>query len=182
MDYDRPSESACPHDGWYNGNPRLMIENGTFADFRHLLVDSVKKGKMKEKDIENYDKMWKAIPIAERKRRRDLVIVDTTPVPVKGEDGKIELRMKPSDNGAVNRRSDASKKALIARRAKGAISAKNDPLVREMEAEAAGKALSSAKPEGSVGGQMPAESTSVDGQISAEDAMAMGAKPVPMTA
>lgn len=130
--YERSVDNSCPHDGWYNGNPKLMILNGTYADYRPRLVGWVEKGKLKPADLENFDAQWKAIALEEKKRRRNKVIEDTTPKPLKLRDGKIEMVAKPSDNGL--RLQDISPqlhKPLRPKMSFGAIANRPDPLALE---------------------------------------------------
>ena len=97
------------HDGWYNGNPDHMIPNGTYADFRDIIVRRVENGfydrtwgkdKGAEK-LDEWDAQWNALPLEVRQTARSLVIKDSTPWPVVVDDEisgrKIKgLRARPS--------------------------------------------------------------------------------------
>jgi hypothetical protein len=128
MDY--PAENACPHGGWYNGNPKLMIENGTFADYRHRLVEWVRKGKMQQADLTAFDKQWDKLTLEEKRARRNGVIEAIKKVPVRQRDGKIEYKSKPSDNGRGNRgeRAPQLRRQLSHRQPLGSIDTRPDPL------------------------------------------------------
>lgn len=127
--YDPILELACPHDGWYNGNPKLMIINGTFADYRYRLVEWVNQGKMDPRSLQKFDQEWAAIPMEEKIRRRNAVIAATEPKPTKLEDGSIELRSSPSDNGAAKIQAPKFRKKLVARQAPGALANRPNPLL-----------------------------------------------------
>lgn len=120
-----------PHDGWYNGNPELMILNGTYADFRDDLIDDFNKilppDEVTER-IARYDKQWNDIPFEVRLKRRSQVVADSTPKMVEIAPGKVVLKAKPSDNGILSR--EVAKK-LTPRpmgRAPGALTEENNPL------------------------------------------------------
>ncbi len=130
---DYPAELACPHDGWYNGNPKLMIANGTYADYRHRLVTWVEKGKMTESDLATFDAQWKALSLPDKQARRGAVIEATKPTPVRQRDGKVEYVSKPSDNGrsSLEDRKPQLKRQLSHRQALGSIASRPDPLAAE---------------------------------------------------
>ena len=46
---------SLPYDGFFNGNIDLMIEKGTYPDFRHVVL----KGLKNESEIKKYDEQWK---------------------------------------------------------------------------------------------------------------------------
>lgn len=154
--YEQSVDTSCPHDGWYNGNPKLMIINGTYADYRPRLEGWVASGKMKASDLALFDKQWSEIQLSEKQKRRNKVIEDTTPKPVKLRDGKIEMQAKPSDNGL--RLADGQpqlRKPLRAKMAPGSIANRPDPLAleamsassRAMGAEAAPNGLGKTVPQ-----------------------------------
>lgn len=130
---DYPVELACPHDGWYNGNPKLMIANGTFADYRHRLVMWVEKGKMKQSDLDVLDKQWAAIPLDQKRTRRNTVLEDIKKIPKREKDGKVEYVCKPSDNGRAAReeRKPQLRRTLTHRQPLGSIDTRPDPLAAE---------------------------------------------------
>lgn len=76
---------GTPYRGYYNGDVKLMIANGTYADFRPKLEDSAKRGKFSSvgtpedriekslKKLENWDKEWEKIPVEKRIESRNLV-------------------------------------------------------------------------------------------------------------
>ncbi len=130
---DYPVDQACPHDGWYNGNPNLMITNGTFLDYRHRLVEWVRKGKMTQAALDLCDKRWKAMPLAVKKERRNAVIEATKKVAVKQRDGKIDYVSKPSDNGygANEEKKPALRRSLTQRMPLGSIATRANPLDAE---------------------------------------------------
>lgn len=97
------------HDGWYNGNPDHMIPNGTYADFRDIIVRRVENGFFDKTwgkgrgaaKLAEWDKQWEAIPIEQRRAAREVVIQDSTPMPTiveeEGSGRKIRaLRARPS--------------------------------------------------------------------------------------
>ncbi len=94
-DLERSIELACPHDGWYNGNPLLMQANGTYLDYRHRLVAWVEKGKMNPNDLANLDAIWNEIPLEEKRARRAKVLKDLEFNPLRLRDGKIEMVTTP---------------------------------------------------------------------------------------
>lgn len=131
--FDSPVELACPHDGWYNGNPKLMIANGTYADYRHRLETWVEKGKMQASDLAAYDAKWAAIPLDEKKDRRGKVLESIKKVPVRSKDGKVEYVSKPSDNGhaSADERKPQLRRQLTLRQPLGSLDTRPDPLAAE---------------------------------------------------
>ncbi len=131
MEY--PVELACPHDGWYNGNPKLMILNGTYADYRHRLVMWVEKGKITASTLADYDKQWAAMDIADKKDRRNAVLESIKKTPVRQKDGKVEYVAKPSDNGrsAIADRKPQLRRQLVHRQPLGSLDTLHDPLAAE---------------------------------------------------
>lgn len=128
-----------PYDGWYNGNPTLMIGNGTYADYRSKLKLLVDYGIIEPKKLEEWDAIWEAIPIEERMRRRAIVVADSTPVPmdITTDTGRRikAIRAKPSENNSyapetIEKRK--TKRILPPKkgRAPGALTNENNPLVR----------------------------------------------------
>lgn len=135
-DYDRPIEAACPHDGWYNGDPRLMIINGTFLDFRPRFVQRVESGKMKPESLAKLDEEWGAIPIDTRRSNRNNVIDDSTPKPKKSRDGKVIMAALPSDNGGKQAEKNPQfRKPLRPRMPIGALANRTDPFAAEEAAK-----------------------------------------------
>lgn len=127
-----------PHDGWYNGNIDLLMINGTYGDFRQIFVDRVAYGKLKQKDLDAYDKRWEAISLEERLTKRAQVVEDSTPKPVielTSTGPKTIMKAKPSNNGAAEKASKdkfkrrASK--VVKGRAKGALTEENNPLTKK---------------------------------------------------
>lgn len=139
--FDYPAELACPHDGWYNGNPKLMIDNGTYADYRFRLEEWVRKGKLKKEELAALDKQWAAIPLAEKKKRRGDVLEAIKKVPVKQRDGKVEYVSKPSDNGRSTRadRTPQLRKKLTHRQPLGSLDLRPDPLDAEAAMQMGGE-------------------------------------------
>lgn len=130
---------ALPYDGFYNGNVKLMIDNGTYEDFRPKILMQVEDGfygKNGGKMLDKWDEEWSKIPLEERMATRAVVVDDSTPkekefVTAKGI-VKV-LRAKPSENN--NSRTMNSKKRIPAdknpklKRAKGALTNENNPLI-----------------------------------------------------
>lgn len=137
-------QAACPHDAWYNGNPILMIANGTFADMLPMLEEHVAVGIMDREILDKYIAQWNAIPLEERRSHRNSVIQDTTPVPIKQKDGKIEMIAKPSDNGRMAHKPQQMTKKRQPRVAPGSLINRPDPFAAEEASAAARGALSSA--------------------------------------
>lgn len=171
-EFERPIDSACPHDGWYNGNMRLMVENGTFDDYREKLLVLVEKKKIAEADFKRIDAEWQKIDIVEKKRRRDMVIDDTTFKPVRLKNGQIELQAKPSDNGAPSRRPEKGNR-LSMRGPKGSLARKPDPFAAQIAARAS-KNTKGAQNVPSPAGIVP--------PLDPKQAQALGAAPVPQVA
>lgn len=128
---DRPLDLARPHDGWYNGNPKLQIANGTFEYYLPVLEEWVKNGKMDEGFLNACKREWKQIPLEEKIARRDKVVTEAEPVPVRSREGKIEYLAKPSNNGPASRRAPNFKKKMTPRRAKGSIASLEDPFAKQ---------------------------------------------------
>jgi hypothetical protein len=126
--------APLPYDGWYNGNPDLMIENGTYADFRPKLALRVEYGRMEAKDLEKYDELWEAVPLEEKKRRRSAVVEDATPKPVEiiTSKGKVTVfKAKPSENNNAalqTKNKDGTKRKPNPKRTKGLLTHEDSPL------------------------------------------------------
>ena len=106
---------------------------------------------MKQPDLEKFDEQWAAMQMDEKKRRRNKVIDDTTPKPLKLRDGKIEMVSKPSDNGITHLEINPQlRKPLRPRMAIGAIANRPDPLALE---EMATRSKSMGVPEAGEGAQ-----------------------------
>lgn len=138
-----PTDQACPHDGWYNGNPNLMIANGTYADYRHRLVAWVEKGKLSQADLNGFDARWAQVPLQMKKERRQGVIEGIKKVPVKSREGKIDYVSKPSDNGrgSLDAKKPALRRQLSQRQPLGSIDTRPDPFGAEEAAMLAGGSL-----------------------------------------
>lgn len=135
--FDRPIENACPHDGFYNGNPILMIRNGTYADYRFRIVEWVRKGKMQEQQLARWDAEWEKIPLDEKIKRRNKVIEDSTPKPKRYRNGKIEMEAQPSDNGSAVVRDAQFRKPLKAKTAFGSLAMRPDPFANAVQSQPA---------------------------------------------
>lgn len=132
---------GLPYDGWYNGNVKLMILNGTYADFRDVLEEKLKLGKIKPERLKEHDDEWAKVPLEEKQRRRAQVIDDSTPKEKVYQTPKGEVRVmraKPSNNNNA----DPSKPKREKAKAKvklppGALTNENSPLVTEATPPAA---------------------------------------------
>lgn len=123
---------GLPYDGWYNGSAKLMIANGTYADFRHNLVERVELKKLKQADLDSFDEEWASVPDEEKLRRRALVVEDTTPKPITfySPKGPVTVhRSKPSDNNNLDPARNRTKGKKEVRRPKGALTDENNPLL-----------------------------------------------------
>ena len=80
-----------PYDGWYNGNIKLLIANGTYEYFRPKLEGMVNNGFFGNfkatKDervlagmtlLEQWDKLWDEVPEEEKEKRFNVVLDDTS--------------------------------------------------------------------------------------------------------
>jgi len=135
------ARQPLPYDGWYNGNIDLMINNGTYADFRSKLQERVDYKLMNPKVLEAADKKWEVIPLEKRKELRARVVDDSTPkqVSIETDTGRTVTKMsaKPSENNNVRpgkskgpRKND---RAQIGR-ARGALTNDENPLDSVSEA------------------------------------------------
>lgn len=129
QNYEPVLELACPHDGWYNGNPKLMIQNGTYADYRFRLEEWVRKAKMTQQELAMYDQMWASIPLEEKVRRRNSIVSSLEFKPKKMKDGTVEMVTTPSDNGAAKVKEPQFRKKLVHRQALGSIVNRPNPLM-----------------------------------------------------
>jgi hypothetical protein len=126
--------AGLPYRGWYNGNIELMMENGTYADFRHMFVRSVELQKMEQAILAEYDKRWEKIPVEERLARRNLVVENGTPkeVIIQTHDGplvKVVTVPDENDNRYKERQKEKVKKAR--KLPAGALTSENNPIVNE---------------------------------------------------
>lgn len=133
---------SLPNRGWYGGNVKLMIGNGTYADFRPRIELSAKKGKFStvgtpeeriEKSLKKlslWDKEWEAIPLEERIKRRNLVadnaairevIVHTARGPFK------TLRSTPENNDNLSKQEQFKERKLPQKLPTGSIRRDNAP-------------------------------------------------------
>lgn len=123
-----------PYSGFYNGNVKLMIANGTYADFRDKVVRRAEKGWYKPEQIEAWDKEWEDVPLEERLRRRNNVVEDSTPVEViiQTPKGPIKtLKAKPDENNNVSVQKKNKKNVIVPKsKAKGALTNDNNPLLK----------------------------------------------------
>lgn len=132
---DRPAGSACPHDGWYNGNPKLMLINGTYEDFRYFFAEYVEQNKMTQSELDELDRQWEAIPLETRIDARQRVLKDTEPQ-MKKIDGKPEMVQKPSDNGSATKGTKPQfRKEMTPSRVPGSLASRPDPLAAKLAAK-----------------------------------------------
>ena len=132
--FNYPVENACPHDGWYNGNPKLMIQNGTYLDYRHKLEEFVAQKKMQQSELDALDKAWAAVPLEMKKERRGKVLESIKKVAVRQKDGKINYVSKPSDNGSgsLDEKKPLLRRQLTHRQPLGSIDTRPDPFTGEL--------------------------------------------------
>jgi hypothetical protein len=106
-----------------------MIENGTFADYRHRIAEWVRRGKMKQSDLDVLDQKWAALPLDEKRKRRNDVLEAIKKVPERQRDGKVEYKSKPSDNGRNTREMKAPmlRRQLTHRQPLGSLDSRPDP-------------------------------------------------------
>lgn len=134
---------SLPYDGWYDGNVKLMMLNGTYADFRPALEKKASLGKMATQGtieeriqksmvkLEAYDKQWEAIPLETRIARRTRVAEDSAvrEIVVHTARGPMKvLRRTPSKNNEFDDQKKAMKKNLPQRLPTGSITKDNSPL------------------------------------------------------
>jgi len=133
---------GLPADGWYSGDVRRMIANGTYADFRPELLARVENGFYgkfndpddvkvadSEKLLKKWDKEWESIPMEERQSRRAKTVEKTTPkqVQVKTTQGtKLVWKSEPSNDGEMERK---PKKAPKSKVPAGVLTHENNPLL-----------------------------------------------------
>ena len=125
---------GVPYSGFYNGNPRMMIANGTFDDFRSIIEHRIELGKLSQEKFDQYVAEWDAIPLEEKQRRRSFVVEESTPRPVEVQtpQGKVIVyRAKPSDNDNANpsKRLGRPKGKKNLKVPVGALTEENNPLV-----------------------------------------------------
>lgn len=124
-----------PYDGWYNGHGKLMIANGTYADYRGALEERLRLRKLKPEQLEAWDKEWALIPTEEKLRRRAIVVQDNTPQPVEFVDqaGKKRTvyRSTPSDNNNLDPEKNRRKGQRKLKRPLGALTDENNPILSE---------------------------------------------------
>ena len=137
---------ALPYDGWYSGNVKLMIGNGTYADFRPKLVSLAQNGyysnigtpeervaKSMEK-IAAWDKEWDAVPDDTKETLRNRVADDTEirEKIVHTARGPMKVYVaRPSNNNNLDH-SEKKKKAEIKRRhGAGVIRRDNSPIKKK---------------------------------------------------
>lgn len=139
---------GLPYDGWYNGNVDLMIENGTYADYRPRLVISVENGfygtfkdslddrvKEGQRKLAEWDKVWKAIPKENRLANRKRIVEETTPKPVHEQTPRgivVSMKAVPSGDGGVKKQRRGIKKPIKTKKniPSGALASMDEP---EME-------------------------------------------------
>jgi len=135
----RPIELACPHDGWYNGNPKLMIINGTYDDYRFRLAEWVRLGKMQAGHLEQFDAEWAALDINEKMNRRNKVLKSQEFKAIRMKDGKTEMVTTPSNNGQATRPVPKFYKKPSYAQVPGALSARTDPFAgQQVQVQAQG--------------------------------------------
>lgn len=133
-----------PYDGWYNGSVKLMMANGTYADFRPKIEQMVEEGFYGKSGDENkriedsrafldrWDKEWEEIPMEERINRRNKVADDVTPrqVIIQTARGPMQvIRSTPSlNNNAYNPSGKKGKKKNPVILPSGFITRENSPL------------------------------------------------------
>lgn len=149
----RPTDYACPHDGWYNGNPKLMVENGTWLDYRDRILELEQIGKFSAGTVAQHDALWAQIPVHEQKARRDGVIKDLEFRPVKTKEGKIEMVTTPSDNGHKKKAPQLHRKPKHAM-SPGSIVNRPDPFASVQANQQLAGAIPSLSPQ-QLGPQMP---------------------------
>jgi len=123
---------GLPYRGWYNGNIELMKANGTYADFRHMLVKKVADHKMSENDLAMHDAEWEAIPLEEKMSRRELVVFNTIPklVVVQTHEGPLSvLKSVPDENDNIYKQRQKEKVAKVRKLPAGSLTAENNPLL-----------------------------------------------------
>lgn len=128
---------VLPFDGWYNGNVDAMMANGTYADFRDVLVEKVRLGKLPQEYLDRYDKEWETISINEKLNRRALVVDESTPKPkvLKTTQGEVLVMLaEPSDGNNLKKQREKAKVKPPVKRAKGALTDDNNPLLKEAAA------------------------------------------------
>lgn len=128
-------EQACPHDGWYNGNAKLMIANGTYLDYRFRLEEWVRKGKMHPQELAQYDAMWNQIPHDQKVQRRNGVVAALEFKPKKMKDGTTAMVTTPSDNGAAKVKEPQFRKKMVHKQAPGSIANRPNPLMQQGPAQ-----------------------------------------------
>lgn len=122
-----------PYDGFYNGNAKMMIANGTYEDFRDFFVRRVEMKKMKNTELEAFDELWNSVPLEEKERRRNLVVEESTPRPVrmKTSHGEVIVMVAtPSDGNNIQkeRLEKNIKNKRPVKLQKGALTKENSPL------------------------------------------------------
>jgi len=136
---------GLPHDGWFDGNVDLMIEWGTYADYRPRIVERVQDGfygmfkDPHEKKIEDskkllaeWDKKWEAIPVEDRLKKREVVANAVTPRMETVQTVKGPVRAEvctPSGEYREAKKRNAKKRRRPARSHSGAITSENNPLL-----------------------------------------------------
>lgn len=127
---------GTPYDGFYNGRVDLMIRNGTYADFRPLVLQRAERGKYaavgtseerKEKSlkrVEDWDREWEKLTIEERLRLRNRVADDAAlkEVIVHTARGPQRfLRATPSENNNLDKQTKLLEKKIPQRLPSGSI-------------------------------------------------------------
>ncbi len=136
---------GLPHDGWFDGNVDLMIEWGTYADYRPRIVERVQDGfyglfkdpidkkiSNSKKLLKSWDEKWEKIPIEDRMKKRQVIVDAVTPRreirhTVKG-DIPVEVSTPSGKYREVKRRNDSRKKATISPQS-GSVTEENNPLI-----------------------------------------------------
>ncbi len=122
---------GLPYAGWYNGDFEMQKANGTYSDFRDMFVEKVKLHKMKQKELDQMDKEWEAIPLEDRQKRRQVVVEDSSlkEVQVMTHEGPIVmLKSAPDEGNNVKRMRDKIKQKKERRLAAGTLTNENNPL------------------------------------------------------
>ena len=135
-----------PYDGWYGGNVKLMIGNGTYLDFRPKLLSLANNGfyssigtkeervaKSMEK-IAAWDKEWEAIPDDTKEILRNRVADDTEirEKIVHTARGPMKVYVaRPACNNNLDLSEQRKKKELKKRHGSGPITRENSPIKKK---------------------------------------------------
>ena len=136
---------GLPHDGWFDGNVDLMIEWGTYADYRPRIVERIQDGfygmfkdpqdkriKDSKKLLAAWDEKWEKVPMEERIQKRQVVVDAVTPRIETVQTVKGPVRMEvctPSSEYRELKKKGSKRKAPVRRSHSGAVTSEDNPLL-----------------------------------------------------